>query len=117
MFDPVIVWAHALTVWEVIPALLVGLVGLALVPACGARDYARNVLLAINQLGATLVGGFHDETLGSYAYRMDQKGHIEGRLWRPVIDFLVSGKQYPYGYCEDAYQDALRRANVPRELR
>lgn len=101
----------------IIPLLFFGLIASALGPEGAAQRYAIRILIAIDQVGTTLVGGFPDETMSSYAYRMDQKGRFWGRVWRPIIDFLFSWKDYPHGHCEDAYQGALQRVGLPPELR
>lgn len=80
-------------------------------------DYLTNILIAIDQLGTTLVGGFPDETLSSYAYRMEQKGRLGGKVFRPVLDFLFSWQAYPGGHCFAAWTAERMRMESPPELR
>lgn len=107
----------ALTLAQSLGLILLGLLLLALGPECGVQRYAIRIIIAVDQVGTTLVGGFPDETLSSYAYRMDQKGRFWGRVFRPIIDFLFCWKYYPHGHCEDAYQGALQRVGLPPEFR
>lgn len=79
--------------------------------------YFLNILIAIDQLGTTLVGGFPDETLSSYAYRMSLKNKPWGRIWRPTIDWLFSWQNYPEGHCKAAYDEERKRLQFPPDLR
>ena len=79
--------------------------------------YILNVLIAIDQLGTTLIGGFPDETLSSYAYRMDQQGKPWGRIWRPSIDWLFSWQKAPGGHCRNAWFRERDQRDLPPELR
>lgn len=50
-----------------------------------------NLLIALDQLAYVLVtlgAGFPDETLSAAAWRLERKGKLAGRGFRPVIDFL-----------------------------
>ena len=76
-------------------------------------QYLLNVLVAIDQLGTALIGGFPDETMSSYAYRMN----IQGKPWgfmRGVIDRLF---WFQTDHCKKAYDSERRRAQEPPELR
>ena len=50
--------------------------------------YILNVLIALDQLVNTLVGGYPDETLSASAWLGEQQGKIIPCIMRPVIDFL-----------------------------
>lgn len=77
--------------------------------------YLFNLLVALDQLVTTLLGGWPDETLSSYAYRLDQKGKPGGRIFRPLIDFLFSW--YRTKHCMYAYIAERKRYQFPPELR
>lgn len=46
------------------------------------------ILIALDQLLNTLIGGWADETLSSAAYKSDQKGLFWGKITRPLIDAI-----------------------------
>jgi hypothetical protein len=79
--------------------------------------YIIDILIAIDQLVTTLVGGFPDETLSSYAYRLDVQGKPGGRIFRPIIDALFSWQGYEGGHCKDAYIAERARLQLPPEFR
>ena len=81
------------------------------------KTYIINILIAIDQLGTTLIGGYPDETISSFMYRMDNKNRISGRILRPIIDWLFSWQGLQGGHCYHAYLYERRRADSPPEMR
>lgn len=81
------------------------------------KKYILNVLIALDQLGTTLVGGFPDETLSSYAYRLEQQNKRGGKIFRPVIDWLFAWQKLPGGHCYQSWLEERRRLQFPPELR
>ena len=81
------------------------------------KRYLINVLIGIDQLVTALVGGWPDESLSSYAYRMHLQRKPWGRIWRPVIDWLFSWQRIPGGHCLAAYHEETLRIQFPPELR
>lgn len=79
--------------------------------------YLINILIAIDQLATTIVGGFPDETLSSYAYRLDLQGKPGGKLFRPFIDWLFSWQRLEGGHCKTSYEQERLRLQFPPELR
>jgi hypothetical protein len=78
---------------------------------CG-MSYLKNVLIAIDQLINTLIGGYPDETLSSHAYRMDMKGI---RKWpRKLIDTLLF---FDKNHCEDSFTSERIGRQLPPECR
>ena len=77
--------------------------------------YVLNILIALDQLATALVGGYPDETLSSYAFRLEAKGRIAGRIFRPLIDwlFLWNGE----GHCRAEYFAEKQRLQFPTDLR
>lgn len=75
--------------------------------------YLINMLIGIDQLVTTLVGGWPDETLSSYAHRLHKSGK-PGGFMRDVINALFWWQE---DHCLGAYNDELYRLQQPRELR
>jgi hypothetical protein len=81
------------------------------------KRYLINILIALDQLVTTLIGGYPDESLSSYAYRMNVQRKPWGRIWRPIIDLLFSWQKIPGGHCLAAYQEERQRYQMPPDLR
>ncbi len=75
--------------------------------------YILNVLIGIDQLFTTLLGGFPDETMSSYAYRLAIQRKPFGFMCR-VIDALF---YWQPNHCRLAYLDEVKRRQMPPELR
>ena len=80
-------------------------------------NYIRQVLIAFDQLLAALMGGWADETLSSYSWRLDQKGKLWGRLWRPTIDWMALKLFKQTDHCMKAYLEERQRVQLPPEFR
>lgn len=75
--------------------------------------YPLRVLIAINQLGAALLGGWPDEVMSSYAHRLHAAGKPFG--WtRHVINWLFFWQD---DHCRQAYEEEQRRYQMPPALR
>lgn len=81
------------------------------------KHYLLQILIAIDQLICTLIGGWADESLSSYAYRLEVKGKIWGRIWRPVADWVFLKLFNDPDHCRKAYEAERDRAQLPPELR
>ena len=75
--------------------------------------YLLNVLIGLDQLFTTLLGGFPDETMSSYAYRLNIQGKPFGFM-RGVIDRLFFWQP---DHCRMAYLDEVKLRQMPPELR
>lgn len=75
--------------------------------------YLRNVLIALDQLGTALLGGYPDETLSSYAWRLERQGKPFGFM-RKVIDALFFWQD---NHCYRSMLAERQRLQVPPELR
>jgi len=73
--------------------------------------YLLHVLIAIDQLVNTLVGGYPDETLSASAWLGEQQGKIIPCVMRPVIDFLFL--PFEREHCMRSYCAELRREQSP----
>jgi len=73
------------------------------------------ILIALDQLCTAVVGGFADETLSSYAYRMEMQRKPWGaaRRWIDAV-FAWFGQ---HEHCFDAYRAERMRAQLPPDLR
>jgi len=63
--------------------------------------YILNILIAIDQLVNTLIGGYPDETLSASAWRGEQHGKVIHCIARPVIDFLFL--PFERNHCRNSY--------------
>ncbi len=69
------------------------------------------ILVALDQLVNTLIGGYADETLSSRAHRRRLRGK-GGVAW--VIDHIFFWQDE---HCKTAYESELERAQLPVEFR
>lgn len=69
------------------------------------------ILVALDQLVNTLIGGYADETLSSRAHRRRLRGK-GGCAW--VIDHIFFWQNE---HCKTAYESELERAQLPLEFR
>jgi hypothetical protein len=71
-----------------------------------------NLLIAIDQLIyviITLGRGCPDETMSSAAWRLEQSGKIQGKIFRPLIDWLF---WFDPDHCRTSYESEVRRARL-----
>ena len=80
------------------------------------KHWALQVLIAIDQLGTAIVGGWADETLSAYAYRMEAERKPWGftRAWIDAIFSFAFGQT---NHCADAYLDEINRRQLPPSYR
>lgn len=81
------------------------------------KQYLLQVLIAFDQLLCTFVGGWADESLSSYAWRLERDGKWWGRIWRPTTDWLFYVVTGQVDHCYQSYLAERNRAHVPPELR
>ena len=77
------------------------------------KNYLLNLGIGIDQLVTTVIGGWPDETLSSYAHRLYVRGKPFGFM-RNVINRLF---WWQPDHCLAAYQDEAERRQLPRSLR
>lgn len=78
----------------------------------------KNFLIAVDQLFLsilTLGKAAPDETMSSAAWRLEQKGRWQGRLFRPIIDFLFLWLEPDH--CRLSYEAEIHRWQLPPEMR
>lgn len=81
------------------------------------KRWLLQVLIALDQLVTALLGGWADETLSSYAWRLERHGKPWGRFWRPVIDAIFWLLRGEVAHCRNAHEAERTRAQVAPELR
>lgn len=72
------------------------------------------ILIAVDQLVNTLLGGYADETLSARAWRTEQKGRWFGRIFRPLIDHILF---FDPQHCYSSYVAEQQRRQFPPEYR
>lgn len=77
------------------------------------KQYFIKVLIAIDQLFTALFGGWPDETLSSYAWRLEKQGKFFGFM-RPVIDAIFFWHDQ---HCYNSMLAERLRLQTPPELR
>ena len=75
--------------------------------------YPIRILVALDQLVTALLGGWPDETLSSYAWRLERQGKPFG-FTRRLIDWVFFWDEH---HCEKAMMAERNRLQVPPELR
>ena len=78
--------------------------------------YLINLLVSVDQVGSALVGGFPDETLSSYAYRM----RLQHKPWGFAADWIDWVARNVFGqanHCYKAHLEVRARVTVPPESR
>ena len=74
------------------------------------------MLTALDQVGTTLLGGFPDETMSSYAHRMRLQSKPAGFL----ADWIDAWARILFGqadHCRKSYMAERARVEFPPELR
>ena len=74
-------------------------------------DYFQ-VLVAVDQLVNTLLGGYADETLSSRAWRHKKDGSRSWPAW--IIDKIFFWQD---AHCKTAYESELNRRQLPPSMR
>ena len=83
----------------------------------GLKQRLTNVSVAINQLIGTILSlgaKYPDETMSSYSWRLESKGRIFGRFFRPLIDALLF---WDVNHCYGAWRDEKALRHMPPEMR
>lgn len=78
------------------------------------KKFTLQVMIAIDQLANTLLGGYADETLSSRAHRMRQKGQTYWRWTAGFIDMLFFWQE---SHCEAAWHSEMKRLQLPPHMR
>lgn len=74
--------------------------------------YLKNLLIALDQLFNTILGGWPDESLSSHCWRIEQK---KGISWpRKLVDALLF---FDKDHCQESYESELERRQLPPSMR
>ncbi|MEN6302471.1 MAG: hypothetical protein ABFC96_03255 [Thermoguttaceae bacterium] len=71
----------------------------------------KQILIAIDQLANTLLGGWSDETISSRCWRLQGQSRRWAAL-RRAVDAVFGA-----GHCQGAYESERLRLQAPPELR
>lgn len=72
------------------------------------------ILLGVDQLVNTILGGWADESFSSRCWRLDQKGFFWWRLWRMMVDQIFF---FQHNHCQSAYESEMLRTQSPPQER
>lgn len=75
-----------------------------------------NLLIALDQLAwvvITLGHGSPDETISAALWRMEQRGKLAGKLFRPVVDLIF--RPLETDHCQRAYEAEKYGRQLPKE--
>jgi hypothetical protein len=72
------------------------------------------VLIGVDQLANTVLGGFPDETLSSRCGRLGHR--YPYKAWKVIIDAIFRPFQGP-NHCVNAYKKEMTRYHFPPEMR
>lgn len=71
-------------------------------------SYILDVLLGLDLFASTLTGGMPGETLSGRAGTAQREGHLRGRIFAPIIDFLARNPNH----CKEAIDGDIKRAQA-----
>lgn len=83
------------------------------------RNRIKNILIALDILiyaVITLGYGSPNETMSSAAWRMEAKGKLTGKIFRPIIDYIF-GLLGDENHCFMSFQAVLFGHYLPEEMR
>lgn len=79
---------------------------------CKGCTYLKNVLIGIDQLVNTLLGGYPDETMSARAYRLEYNGKLIGKILRPIIDCIMF---WDDNHCKESYESEVLKKQLPKD--
>ena len=72
------------------------------------KGYVFNILLGIDILASAILGGMPGETLSGRAGAAQREGKLRGRIFAPIIDFIMCDPQH----CQQAIAGDIARAKA-----
>ena len=79
------------------------------------KRYLWNLLIALDQLGNTLLAGYPDETLSARTYRKAKAGQWFWRALRRAIDLAFRWESK--SHCAESYESENTGTQGPKEYR
>ena len=73
----------------------------------------RQVLVAVDQLANTLIGGWADESISARAYRM----HTQSKRWKLAMEIIDRLFFWEQEHCQWAWMVEKARKQLPLEYR
>lgn len=76
-----------------------------------------HLLIALDQLVfvvITLGRARPDETMSAAAWRLDQRGRLAGRIFRPLIDHIF---WFDPDHCRNSYMNEVNGSHLPNGVR
>jgi hypothetical protein len=67
--------------------------------------YIFNILVAIDLLLAAFVGCRRNETLSAAAYSTELSGKLTGRIFRPLIDWIMSFREADHCHIQYEFEN------------
>lgn len=77
------------------------------------KSYLIGILIGLDQLAVTLLNGYPDETLSSWAYRM----HVKDKWFGWTYYAINWAFFWQSDHCRDAYESERLRQQLPPLLR
>lgn len=74
----------------------------------GVKRYLFNVALGLDLFASAVLGGIPGETLSGRAGTAQREGKLRGRIFAPIIDFLMRNPNH----CREAILGDERRARA-----
>lgn len=82
----------------------------------GFKWHCFQILVALDQLGNAILGGWADETISARTYRNSQKGYWYARLFEKFLN-CVFGMFGDKEHCKTAYESEINNAQLGKNYR
>jgi hypothetical protein len=79
--------------------------------------YGHHLFIALDQVVTALFAGYPDETVSSYLFRLDARGKLAGRIFRPIVDWVWRLVFRQEDHCFAAYESERARYHLPPMMR
>lgn len=81
------------------------------------QRYFLHVIIGFNQFVSTIFGGWPDETISAYVYRLEQRGNWFAGGIRRAIDAIFLQVIGQEAHCAKAAKEERERVQQPPEYR
>lgn len=76
--------------------------------------HIKQILIALDQLANTLIGGWADETLSARCYRNSKK-YWYAKIAMYILDFIF--KLWDKEHCKESYESEIKRLHLSEDMR